>query len=112
MMNDADRIIEAIKGVQGALSAEKMFFERSHGSRIVLDTGMQENSMVRQMEEIAARETGQTEMRIAMCEVLLDRIKNKKGKDVEPYLSEVSISEETGALIISLTFPPDRYRPV
>ncbi|MCI7301483.1 MAG: hypothetical protein MR704_06925, partial [Clostridia bacterium] len=74
----------------------------------ILETINYKNSIADRMFAIENNESlDHEERRIAMCEVLLELIKDKKGKELEPHLSEVSINTNDGALVISLKFPPD-----
>ncbi len=106
-MNDADRIILALKKLKSAAHRKTVKQHHFHEARI-LETINYNNPMgSRIFEIISAPEKNRREQRIDICEELLKQIKNKAPCEIEPYLSEVSISTETGGVILALTFPVD-----
>lgn len=77
-------------------------------SKRVLETVSFKNSVTDRMFDIENDTSlNRQEKRVKMCEAFLELIKDKKGKDLEPHLSEVSIDTNDGSLIISVKFLPD-----
>ncbi len=78
----------------------------------VLETVNYKNETIDRMAKIFSQENKtQEEMRIEACDyIIAEIIGDKSGKELEPFLTNVSIDTNIGGLVIALTFLPDQFR--
>ena len=78
----------------------------------VLETVNYKNETMDKIIEIFSQENKtQEERRVEVCNyIITEIIGDKSGKELEPFLTNVSIDTNTGSFAIALTFLPNQFR--